>query len=158
MILSLSLASCAAPPLPPAAAVGGARVGTYDGRAVAVAYANGPLFAARMRALRAAHNAAEDRHDTAAMAALAARAAAQQRRFHAQAFDGAEVTDILEVVAPRLEAVCEQAGVERLEQVNLARSDGVVAVDVTDRLVDLFEPSEKGRKWIEDLRARPFPR
>jgi hypothetical protein len=150
--------ACGAPPLEPSAARPGDRVGTYDGRAVAVAYANGPLFAARMRELREAHNAAEDRQDEAEMAALEARAVAQQQRFHAQAFDGADVDDILEVVAPQLAGLCASAGVVRLEKVNLARPDGVVTVDVTDRLVDLFEPSDKGRRWIRDLRARPLPR
>lgn len=157
-LLAVALWGCGVPPLEPSAASPGERVGTYDGRAVAVAYANGPLFAARMRALREAHNAAEDRQDAAEMAALEARAVAQQQRFHAQAFDGADVDDILEVVAPHLAGLCAAAGVARLEKVNLARAGGVVTVDVTDRLVDLFEPSDKGRKWIRDLRAQPLPR
>ena len=72
--------ACGAPPLEPSAARPGDRVGTYDGRAVAVAYANGPLFAARMRELREAHNAAEDRQDEAEMAALEARTAVPRSR------------------------------------------------------------------------------
>lgn len=157
-LLVLALSGCGAPPPAPDASRPGPRVGTYDGRAVAVAYANGPRFAAWLRALRAAHDAAADRQDEAEMGAIEGRAVAQQQRLHAQTFEGADVDDILELVAPELAGLCAAAGVVRLERVNLARAAGVVAVDVTDRLVDLFEPSEKGRAWIRDLRAAPFPR
>ena len=125
---------------------------------MAVAYANGPRFAAWMREVQVAHAAAKERRDQDGMRALEQRAAAQQRRFHEQAFEGADIDDILDLVEGELPAVRASAGVGRLEKVNLARVDGVVTVDVTDQLVDLFEPSAQGRKWIRDLRGLPFPR
>jgi len=158
LLSCLLLAACGAPPLARSPAEPGERVGTYDGRAVAVAYANGPRFAAWMREVQAAHEAAEARGDQGEMRALEQRAAAQQQRFHEQAFEGADIGDILDLVEGELAAVRAAADVGRLEKVNLARVDGVVTVDVTDQLVDLFEPSAQGRKWIRDLRGLPFPR
>jgi hypothetical protein len=155
-ILAASLAACSSAELAQSAAVAGDRVGTYDGRAVVIAYANGPRFAEQMRKLRDAHNVAEDAGDKARMAALEAQAEEQQRRFHRQAFDGDDIEDVLAVVSEHLAAIRDAAGVARLEKVNLQRPDGVVTVDVTERLVALFEPNEKGRRWAADIQTRPF--
>ena len=158
LLCCLLLAACGAPPLARSPAQPGERVGTYDGRAVAVAYANGPRFALWMRELQAAHRAAKERGDQEEMRVLERRAAAQQRRFREQTFEGADIDDILGLIQEELPAVRAAVDVGRLEKVNLARVDGVVTVDVTDRLVDLFEPSEQGRKWIRDVRGLPLLR
>lgn len=106
---------------------------------------------------RDARGRAARRRDPRA-AALEAQAVEQQERFHAQAFAGEDVDDILALVADSLPGICRQAGVARLEKVNRARPAGVATVDVTDRLVALFAPSERGLGWIADLKDRPLPR
>ena len=121
-----------------------------------IAYANSARFDAWMKAIRAEFEEAKAKGDVARAEAIEARVVAQQRRFHGQAFEGDDVDDVLEVVAGQLDAVCQAAGVDRLERVNLQRPPGVVTVDVTDRLIELFDPDEKGRRWAADVRGKPF--
>lgn len=151
--LACAASACRAPDAPGDEA---GLVGTYDGRAVVIAYVNGPRFRSWMAELRQQHDAAEAAGDTNRTAELEQQAQQRQERLHVQAFEGGDIDDVLEVIAGELDAVRHQAGVSRLERVNRARDADVVTVDVTDLLVELFEPSEQGRKWIADMRERPF--
>ena len=103
LLSCLLLGACGVPPLARSPAQPGERVGTYDGRAVAVAYANGPRFALWMRELQAAHRAAKERGDQEEMRVLERRAAAQQRRFREQTFEGADIDDILGLIPAETE-------------------------------------------------------
>ena len=131
-------------------------IGTYDGRAVVIAYVNGPRFSTWMKELRTEHERAKEAGDTAKVAELEAKVQQRQDAFHRQAFEGDDVDDILELVRDELPQILAEAKVARLEKVNRDRPEGVVTVDVTDQLVALFDPNEKGRKWIADVRTKPF--
>ena len=134
------------------------RIGVYDGRAVAIAYAGSDRFDQWIKALRAEHDAAKERGDTKRADELEAKAVAQQERFHGQAFRGEKVDDVLATVADLLPPILAEAGVTRIERINEERASEVPTVDVTDRLVALFDPGEKQRKWIAEIRTKPFPR
>jgi hypothetical protein len=155
----LSLAACSSPQealSPPSGGATVATVGTYDPRAVCIAYVNGPLFQQWASAQAAAHEAAKQKGDTATCEAIEQTMQSTQARFHEQAFSGGDVEDILAVVADAVAKVCSDAGVARVEKVNQARAAGVATVDVTAKLVALFQPNEKGRGWIADLKDRPL--
>lgn len=155
----LSIAACSSPQEVPAAPSGGdavATVGTYDPRAVCIAYVNGPLFQKWANEQKVAHDAAKAKGDTATCAAIEKTMQSTQARFHEQAFSCGDVDDILAVVADAVAKVCADAGVVRVEKVNQARAAGVATVDVTAKLVEVFQPSEKGRGWIADLKDRPL--
>ena len=136
----------------------GQRIGTYDGRAVVIAYANSDLFEQWIGEITRQHDAAKAAGDEARAAEFEAQAVAQQERFHGQAFDGDSIDDVLEQVAADIPAICRQAGVIRLEAVNVERPAGVATLDVTDQLVELFHPDAKARGWIADIRSKPFPK
>lgn len=132
------------------------RIGVYDGRAVAIAYANSAQFAAWIAALRQKHDEAKARGDAAAAAEFEAQAVTQQERLHGQAFGGDPVDDVLEQVQEQLPALCAKAKVSRLVALTGPHQEGDGSVDVTDALVELFHPDERARGWIADIRSKPL--
>jgi hypothetical protein len=136
----------------------GAIVGTYDGRAVVIAYAGSDSFRELMAALRSEHEDALARGDQEQADALEKKAIAQQERFHGQAFRGDDIDDILDRFADQVAAICKATGVTRIEKVNQDRPEAQQAVDVTDQIVQLFDPDERAKKWIADIRGQPFPK
>ncbi|MCA8963814.1 MAG: hypothetical protein H6838_18850 [Planctomycetes bacterium] len=157
-LLATIAAACGAtadktPPSPTAE-----RIGTYDGRAVAIAYANSDLFRQWLDGVRKEHDAAAAAGDTKRAAEFEAKAVTQQERFHGQAFGGDDIDDILERVAAQLPAIRAQAGVARLEAINQPRPADAATVDVTDAIVALFHPDDRAKGWIADIRGKPFPK
>lgn len=140
----------------------GERIGTYDSRAIAVAYAGSPVQQKLMAPLRAAHQAAKQAGDRAEVEKLEARGRALQQSAHRQAFSTAPVDDLLEQIAEALPAIRRDAGVTALVSIwdaaGLARHAGAERVDVTDALVDAFQPTARQRKTVEEIRKqKPLP-
>ncbi len=135
------------------------RIGVYDSRAVAIAYAGSPHLRSRIEALKEQRAAALAAGDAAAAARLADEGAAIQRGLHAQGFGSAPVDDLLAHIAPQLPAVREHAGVGRLiskwDAAALAAQPRAVRVDVTWALVEAFAPDERARRHAREIIAVP---
>ena len=84
----------------------------------------------------------------------------KQRRTHEQGFSTGSVISIMEKVKPSLPQAAREARVEIIVskwELN-HHSSNVELVDVTDKLIDLFEPTEKGRKWAKEIQThKPIP-
>lgn len=147
-LVALTLAS--RPEAPPKA-----RLGTYDSRAVAIAYApsrHNPV-AEKLRE----HEAAKAKGDTQRVQELEAWGAAHQRQLHRQGFARVPVDDLLAHVADRLPDVAKAAGVDAIVfGCNQHRAD-VELVDVTLAIVALYEPSEKTLEYVRSaMRTEPI--
>lgn len=136
------------------------RVGVYDSRAVAVAYANSSEFRESMKAVQAEHQKAKAAKDEKRMKEIEARMKLQQRRAHEQGFSTGSVAGIMAKIKDALPGVAKQAGVPVIVskwELNYQSPDMAV-VDVTDELVALFHVSDKGREWAKGIRAQaPVP-
>lgn len=143
---------------PGASVAPGTRIGTYDSRSVAVAYAGSAAQRAVMDPLRAAFQKAKQEGNQAEMDKLQAQGRALQEQAHRQGFGTAPVDDLLEKVADALPEIRRAAGVSMLvsiwDEKTLAQYAGAVKVDVTMPLVDAFHPSEKQRKVAEEIRQQ----
>jgi hypothetical protein len=129
-----------------------ARIGTYDSRAVAVAYAASEQHQKLMKEKMQQLKAAQASGDTKRVKELKTWGEGQQRLMHMQGFAGAPVDDILAQVQERLPAVAKDVGVDALtRQVDYSAPD-VQTIDVTDAIVKLFDPSEKTLKTIAEVR------
>ena len=139
VLLVFAVSACAAPSTADAS-----RVGSYDSRAVAIAYYQSDAFAARLRALR--ESGASD-----------ADGAALQAHLHRQGFGTAPVDDVLDTVRAQIPDVMADAGVDRLvSKWDLA--DATTTIDVTDRLVALFDPDEATLRTVAEIREKdPVP-
>jgi hypothetical protein len=131
-----------------------ARIGTYDARAVAVAYAPSEYNTRIIRGLMAEADKAKAAGDQKRLAELKAEGEARQRRLHLQGFSGAPVDDILAQVRDALPVVARQRGVSAIIRTADYMDPAVESVDITDDLVALFHPSEKTLRTIRDVRAR----
>jgi hypothetical protein len=149
-------------PESPAPAAKPAVVGTYDSRAVAVAYTRSPQFAELLKGLRGdidgAIGRAKAAGDADLVAALEAIGPGMQQRAHLQGFGGAPVDAILARLADRLPAIAQRAGVD----VIVSRwaldwqAPGVQFVDVTGLIAAEFQPTAQTLEVIEQLRDKPL--
>jgi hypothetical protein len=139
-----------------------ARIGVYDSRAVAVAFAGSEPFKKWMGDLTAEHKKAKASGDLQRVKELEAEGAARQQRLHMQGFSTAPVTNILEYIQEKLPAIQEKAGVSVLiskwDDAGLAQYKDAGRVDVTMALVDSFNPGKRQRDWAIDVqKKKPIP-
>jgi len=136
------------------------RIGVYDSRAVAVAYAGSTFQETRMKDLTAQSKKAREAGDAKEVSRLEAEGQAWQAKLKKQGFGTAPVDDLLAHIAGELPKIQENAGVTRLiskwNKAELDKHPKVGQVDITLRLVDAFHPNETQRKRaIEIQKIRP---
>jgi hypothetical protein len=136
---------------------GPAVVGTFDSRALTIAYVASPAFTQYLDAQRADITHALERAraagDLPVAEALDALGPAMQRRLHEQGFGTAPVDDILAHIEDELPGIAEEAGVDVIvSRWALAyQRPGTTFVDVTDLLAACFHPDEKTWKSIHAI-------
>jgi len=138
------------------------RIGVYDSRAIAVAFAGSEVFNKWMSALREEHEKAKAAGDQKRVAELEAEVAERQKSMHKQGFSTAPVDNILEQIKDRLPAIRQGAGVgvlvSKWDKDTLAKHSSAERVDVTMELIDAFNPNERQRKSaIEIQKHKPIP-
>lgn len=139
-------------------------VGTFDSRAIAVAYVQSGAFREYLVAQKTDVDQALERAmaagDESLVAQLSALGPAMQKRLHEQGFGTAPVDDILARIEDRLPAIAEEAGVDLIVSkwtLNY-RNPEVRFVDVTDLIAAEFEPSERTLKMIRStVESEPIP-
>jgi uncharacterized membrane protein len=136
------------------------RVGTFDSRAVAVAYVRSAAGGAKIKRLMEQYEQAKAAGNEAEMKRLQAEGKAAQDRLHQQGFSTASVANIMETIQDQLPAIAKQAGVELIlskwDAVYLA--PGSETIDVTDLILKPFNPDKKTLDIVEQLRKHaPIP-
>lgn len=135
------------------------RIGIYDSRSIAIAYAGSTNLAATMKDLKDRHQKARESGDTREVARLETEGKARQEAMHRQGFGTAPVDDLLALIPDELPRLRQTAGVSRLvskwDQRELDRHPGAVRVDVTRELVDAFHPTPIQRDRALEIQAHP---
>ncbi len=128
------------------------RIGVFDSRAVAIAWARSEDGAAQLRQLRADYNQAKQAKDEKRIKELDQQAQWTQMRLHQMGFSTGPVGDILAKVKDKLPGIARQERVLAIvSKWECPYNDpSVELVDVTLPLVKLFDPSD------EVLRLMPF--
>lgn len=135
-------------------------VGTFDSRAVAIAYANSKFHNKIMKEKMAEHKKAKKAGDTEKVKELQDWGAALQAKLHKQGFGTSSVKSLLEHVKQDIPKVAKEAGVDIIvNKWDLAyQSEDAKFVDVTEMIIRGFEPSEKALKSIRSLKNyKPLP-
>ncbi len=137
---------------PPAAL----RLGVFDSRAIAVAFARSEIHAQWMKELLARKEAAEKRGNEKEVAAVEAEGARHQRRFHLQGFSVAPIDDILVHIEKALPSIAEKAGVDAIvNRWNVVHHrPGVELVDVTEAMIAPFHPDEQTLAIVRDMKDK----
>lgn len=136
------------------------RVGTFDSRAVAVAYARSKEFNQHIRQLMEEQKKAKEAGDQEKVKNLEAQGKAQQQRFHEQGFSTASVDDILARIKDKLPEIAKEAGVDLIvSKWDVAfKAPGAETVDITELVIKPFQPDEKVLRIIKDLKDKaPIP-
>lgn len=126
------------------------RVGTYDNRAIAIAYATSEYnpVAGKMAEL----DTAKAVGDTARVTELNEWGMKMQRQLHRQGFCRVPVDDLLASVRDRFRGIASKTGVDLISMQCDFTGANVEIIDITDELVALFKPSEQALKNIEGTR------
>lgn len=139
-------------------------LGTYDSRAVAIAYVRSDDFAEYLREQQAdlgrLLERARDNGDAALASELDRLGPAMQRRVHEQGFGAAPIDDIIARIEDQLPAIAQAAGVDvivsRWELDH--RGASAASVDLTERIAAAFEPSPKTLESMRQIMAQePVP-
>ncbi len=136
------------------------RVGVFDSRAVAIAYAGSEAHQARVAELMKQYKEAKAAGDQEKAKRLKIEGEAGQALMHEQGFSTASVGDILEQIKDRFPAVAKEANVALIvSKWEVAYENPTVeTVDVTGLVVKCFQPKAKAQKWIEDIQTKkPMP-
>lgn len=138
------------------------RIGIYDSRAVAMAYAGSSAYRQKMDDLKARHQLALQAGDRQAAAHLQAEGKAWQSTLHRQGFGTAPVDDLLAHIQAELPRIHREAGVSQLiskwDLPALARHPVAERIDLTMQLVDAFAPTAGQRQHALDIqRKAPVP-
>jgi hypothetical protein len=139
-----------------------ASIGVYDSRAVAFAWFSSAKHQTQLNELMQNARAAKAAGDTNRFEKLAATLRQQQEQIHREGFSTAPPTEALAELKERLPEIQQAAGVTALvskwDDDSLKRFKGAEQVDVTDRLVREFNPTEKSLKTISELeKSKPLP-
>ncbi|MGO9260342.1 MAG: hypothetical protein ACLQU1_29150 [Bryobacteraceae bacterium] len=136
------------------------RIGVFDSRAVAIAWARSDEGMQMFNQIRAEYEKAKAANDEKRMKELEQEGEWQQVRLHQQGFSTGPVDEILAKVKDKLPEIARQERLTALvSKWELPYSEqGVELVDVTLPLVNLFHPSEQVLKWVEEMKnQRPVP-
>lgn len=138
------------------------RIGIYDSRAVAAAFAHSEYNEERLNAKMAEMEEAKAAGDTKKIEELDKWGNAQQHKLHRQGFSTAPVDDILEYIKDTLPQIAEDANVTALvskwDKKALKPYKSAEQIDITARIIAEFDPDEKRLKMIEQLKAKkPIP-
>jgi len=147
----VAMTSFAQPDDQPASRV---RLGTYDSRAIAIAFVRSDLSGDIMKELLAQREAAQKQGDRKRVQALNEQGESMQLRRHLQGFSNAPVDDILSLVEDELALVAEREQVVAIVAAADYHGPEVVLVDVTEALVALFKPDAATLQGIKELRTR----
>jgi hypothetical protein len=130
------------------------RVGVYDNRGIAIAYAASSFnpVSGKMTELEQARADGDKKR----IMELEAWGQQHQRQLHRQGFGRMPVTDLIEPVKDRLPALAKELGVDVIAFECNYLGPNVEQVDITLDMVKLYNPSEQTMKWVEEsMKARP---
>jgi len=129
------------------------RIGAYDSRAVAIAFANSKEGTAFVADLHAKMMKAMETKDDTLIQQVKTTAQAYQLLNHLRGFSVGSVADILQKHRADVEAIAEETGVFIIvSKYELIHTDpDVDVVDVTMHLVNIWEPSDRVLGWISEL-------
>ena len=145
IVIAVTLSAACTRAVQPAPAMEGIRIGAYDSRCVAVAFAGSEKHEASLRGL-----------DAAAMRE-------KQALMHEQGFSTAPVDDILALYPDEVAALKSKhkldALVSKWDKPSLAQYAGAAQIDVTDELIEIPKPNDRQRKSAQEIKEhKPISR
>jgi len=129
------------------------RIGVYDSRAIAIAYANSPTFNTTYQMLSERMIAAKKKGDKKLVAAIEREGMLRQAMMHEQGFGKGSVIGLISPIKDSLAALAARENVILVvSKWEVAYSEkNVELVDLTGKVVEFFQPNEKLRSMLLEL-------
>jgi hypothetical protein len=131
-------------------------VGTFDSRAVAIAYARSETFMNYIMGLHAELKKAKEEGNEKRIKELETEGPALQELIHKQGFSTWPVDNILEQVKDKIPDIAKEAKVDVIvSKWNIVyQQEGIEFVDVTDLMVKLFNPDEATLDIVKEIKKQ----
>jgi len=136
------------------------RVGTFDSRALALAYYRSDAFNRYIKELQAKAEKAKAAGDAKRVKKLEGEGEAMQELAHKQGFGTWPVDNILKKISKKIPGIAKQANVDVIvsKWAMAYQRPGVKFVDVTDLMVKPFNPNKKTQEVIREIqKQKPVP-
>jgi hypothetical protein len=136
------------------------RVGTFDSRAIAIAYGRSQAFAADLTQLRTDHQKAKEEKNEKLVSELALKGQMQQKLMHLQGFSIGSVAEILAKYPDLVAATAKEANVVMVVSIfELAyQGPGVEIVDVTEALATRINSDPRITAMLGEIKkVKPLP-
>jgi Skp family chaperone for outer membrane proteins len=136
------------------------RIGVFDSRAVAIAYARSEPFRKRIDDMKAEHRKATEAGNEERARELATAGPELQDMLHKQGFSTWPVDNILAEIEDAIPDIAEKAGVDVIvSKWNVVyQKPGVELVNITDFMVKPFHPNEDTMKILAEIQKQsPVP-
>lgn len=129
-------------------------VGTFDSRAIAVAYARSENFMQYIKGLKTELEKAKTEGNEKRVKELETLGPALQETLHKQGFSTWPVDDILKQIKDRIPDIARQAGVDVIVSKwdIVFQQSGIEFIDVTDFMVMPFNPTKETLQTIEEFK------
>jgi hypothetical protein len=133
------------------------RVGTFDSRAIVIAYAHSAEFNQQIKKLKEERDKAKADGDEKKAKELEEQGKSKQQMFHMQGFSTAPVNDILEHIKDKVPAIAREAGVDLIvsKWEIVYQSPDAEFVDITDLMIKPFNPGERASNIVKELQKHP---
>lgn len=133
------------------------QIGVFDSRAVAIAYARSEPFRKRIDDMKAEHRKATEAGDEERAKELATTGPELQDMLHKQGFGTWPVDNILKEIEDAIPDIAEKAGVDVIVSKwdVVYQRPWVELVNVTDFMVEPFNPNEDTMKVLAEIQGQP---
>ena len=135
------------------------RVGTFDSRCVAAAYGRSD-FMKEMDSIKIKYAKAKEEGNKELIEELERLGPTKQMLMHQQGFSTGSILNIMEKVKYKLPFIAKENNVKVIvsKWEVMFSDESIELVDITDQLVEFFNPDEATRKIISEIKAmEPVP-
>lgn len=136
------------------------RIGVYDSRAIAIAFANSPAGAKYVAQLQERDKNAKASKNDSLHQAIVKEALAHQTLNHLRAFSYGSVAEILAGYKNEMDALAKKHNVVTIvpKFELLCCQNDIEVIDITEDLAKVFNPTEQGLKWVAGIKGvKPLP-
>jgi Skp family chaperone for outer membrane proteins len=136
------------------------RIGTFDSRCVAIAYARSDDFKKEIDSMKMEHKKAKEEGNTQLAEKLEQLGQTRQFLAHQQGFSNASIANILSNFKDIFPGIAKNNDLKMIlsEWEIMFVDESFELVDITDQLVEIFNPNEETKKILEKVKTMdPVP-
>ena len=135
-------------------------IGTFDSRAVAIAYYRSKTFMHQIMEVKAEYEKVKKAGNKKRIRELEAEGPIQQELMHKQSFSTWPVSNIMEIIKSKIPLIAKQENIDVIvsKWSIVYQQSGMEFIDVTDSMVLLFKPDKETLSIIEEIQKQtPVP-